>query len=146
MEVFYASLVGLLPANPEWSLIPNWIGTFLDHFYNPRCLHQQDDVHAGRWEIAGWLLQSLAPRWVLQVRVWNAAVVQLRRFLSDSQRFSNRYLRFFPDGQVIMLTTPDEPLTVVHRLRTMNTRYSCFLSAAILTIMKSKLECFLRLM
>ncbi|XP_070697443.1 F-box only protein 9 [Pempheris klunzingeri] len=33
-----------------------------------------------------------------------------------------RYLRFFPDGHVIMLTTPDDPLTVVPRLRTRNTR------------------------
>lgn len=41
---------------------------------------------------------------------------------------SHRYLRFFPDGQVIMLTTPEDPLAVVHRLRTKNTRYSCILS------------------
>lgn len=34
-----------------------------------------------------------------------------------------RYLRFFPDGQVIMLTTPEVPLAVVHRLRSMNTRF-----------------------
>ncbi|KAM9365196.1 F-box only protein 9 [Pholidichthys leucotaenia] len=33
-----------------------------------------------------------------------------------------RYLRFFPDGYVIMLTTPEEPLSVVPRLRTRNTR------------------------
>lgn len=33
-----------------------------------------------------------------------------------------RYLRFFPDGHVIMLTTPEEPLSVVPRLRTRNTR------------------------
>lgn len=33
-----------------------------------------------------------------------------------------RYLRFFPDGHVIMLTTPEEPLCVVPRLRTRNTR------------------------
>ncbi|MEE6476621.1 hypothetical protein FKM82_011145 [Ascaphus truei] len=33
-----------------------------------------------------------------------------------------RYLRFFPDGQVIMLTTPEEPQTVVPRLRTKNAR------------------------
>lgn len=35
-----------------------------------------------------------------------------------------RYLRFFPDGHVIMLTTPEEPLSVVPRLRTRNTRYT----------------------
>uniref|UniRef100_A0A667Y2J0 F-box only protein n=1 Tax=Myripristis murdjan TaxID=586833 RepID=A0A667Y2J0_9TELE len=33
-----------------------------------------------------------------------------------------RYLRFFPDGQVMMLTTPEEPLTIVPRLRSRNTR------------------------
>ncbi|CAK6951605.1 F-box only protein 9 [Scomber scombrus] len=33
-----------------------------------------------------------------------------------------RYLRFFPDGSVIMLTTPEDPLAVVPRLRTRNTR------------------------
>ncbi|XP_054874790.1 F-box only protein 9 [Amphiprion ocellaris] len=33
-----------------------------------------------------------------------------------------RYLRFFPNGHVIMLTTPEEPLSVVPRLRTRNTR------------------------
>ncbi|XP_041645789.1 F-box only protein 9 isoform X2 [Cheilinus undulatus] len=33
-----------------------------------------------------------------------------------------RYLRFFPDGNVIMLTTPEDPLTIVPRLRTKNTR------------------------
>lgn len=33
-----------------------------------------------------------------------------------------RYLRFFPDGFVLMLTTPDEPLSVVPRLRTKNSR------------------------
>lgn len=32
-----------------------------------------------------------------------------------------RYLRFFPDGHVIMLTTPEDPLTIVPRLRK-NTR------------------------
>ncbi|KAB5582010.1 hypothetical protein PHYPO_G00182280 [Pangasianodon hypophthalmus] len=33
-----------------------------------------------------------------------------------------RYLRFFPDGQVMMLTTPEEPLATVPRLRSKNTR------------------------
>lgn len=33
-----------------------------------------------------------------------------------------RYLRFFPDGQVLMLTTPEDPLSVVPRLRTANSR------------------------
>ncbi|XP_072247198.1 F-box only protein 9 [Leuresthes tenuis] len=33
-----------------------------------------------------------------------------------------RYLRFFPDGHVIMLTTPEDPLSVIPRLRTWNTR------------------------
>ncbi|XP_048865690.1 F-box only protein 9 isoform X4 [Brienomyrus brachyistius] len=33
-----------------------------------------------------------------------------------------RYLRFFPDGQVIMLTTPEDPLTTVPRLRTRSCR------------------------
>ncbi|XP_053731077.1 F-box only protein 9 [Synchiropus splendidus] len=33
-----------------------------------------------------------------------------------------RYLRFFSDGSVMMLTTPDDPLTVVPRLRTRNPR------------------------
>ncbi|KAM4600142.1 F-box only protein 9 [Fundulus diaphanus] len=33
-----------------------------------------------------------------------------------------RYLRFFPDGCVLMLTTPEDPLSVVPRLRTRNTR------------------------
>lgn len=33
-----------------------------------------------------------------------------------------RYLRFFPDGSVVMLTTPEDPLSVVPRLRTRNTR------------------------
>lgn len=55
-------------AEPEGSLIQNWTAT-VAHSYNPRCLHQQDDVHARRREVAGWLLQGLAPCWVLQVRV-----------------------------------------------------------------------------
>uniref|UniRef100_UPI0037E74663 F-box only protein 9 n=1 Tax=Semicossyphus pulcher TaxID=241346 RepID=UPI0037E74663 len=33
-----------------------------------------------------------------------------------------RYLRFFPDGYVIMLTSPEEPPSIVPRLRTRNTR------------------------
>uniref|UniRef100_A0A4W5QUQ8 F-box protein 9 n=1 Tax=Hucho hucho TaxID=62062 RepID=A0A4W5QUQ8_9TELE len=33
-----------------------------------------------------------------------------------------RYLRFFPDGQVMMLTTPEDPLVTVPRLRSRNTR------------------------
>uniref|UniRef100_A0A8C5MK97 F-box only protein n=1 Tax=Leptobrachium leishanense TaxID=445787 RepID=A0A8C5MK97_9ANUR len=33
-----------------------------------------------------------------------------------------RYMRFFPDGHVMMLTTPEEPQTIVPRLRTKNTR------------------------
>uniref|UniRef100_A0A8D0A2L3 F-box only protein n=1 Tax=Sander lucioperca TaxID=283035 RepID=A0A8D0A2L3_SANLU len=33
-----------------------------------------------------------------------------------------RYLRFFPSGQVVMLTTPEDPLAVVPRLRTKNIR------------------------
>lgn len=36
----------------------------------------------------------------------------------------HRYLRFFPDGHVIMLTTPDDPLVIVPRLRTKNSRYN----------------------
>lgn len=34
-----------------------------------------------------------------------------------------RYLRFFPDGRVMMLTTPDDPLVSVPRLRSRNTRF-----------------------
>jgi len=33
-----------------------------------------------------------------------------------------RYLRFFPDGKVMMLTTPEDPLVIVPRLRSKNTR------------------------
>ncbi|KAK2921950.1 F-box only protein 9 [Channa argus] len=33
-----------------------------------------------------------------------------------------RYLRFFPDGYVVMLTTPEDPVSIVPRLRTRNTR------------------------
>ncbi|CAG6017417.1 unnamed protein product [Menidia menidia] len=33
-----------------------------------------------------------------------------------------RYLRFFPDGHVVMLTTPEDPLSVIPRLRTRNSR------------------------
>lgn len=33
-----------------------------------------------------------------------------------------RYLRFFPDGQVMMLTTPEDPLVTVPRLRSNNSR------------------------
>uniref|UniRef100_A0A672K0M2 F-box only protein 9 n=1 Tax=Sinocyclocheilus grahami TaxID=75366 RepID=A0A672K0M2_SINGR len=35
-----------------------------------------------------------------------------------------RYLRFFPDGQVMMLTTPEDPLVTVPRLRSKNSRYA----------------------
>uniref|UniRef100_A0AAR2LI63 F-box only protein 9 n=1 Tax=Pygocentrus nattereri TaxID=42514 RepID=A0AAR2LI63_PYGNA len=38
-----------------------------------------------------------------------------------------RYLRFFPDGQVMMLTTPEEPLATVPRLRSRNTRMESIL-------------------
>lgn len=34
----------------------------------------------------------------------------------------HRYLRFFPDGQVVMLTTTEDPQAVVPRLHTKNTR------------------------
>ncbi|XP_051772164.1 F-box only protein 9 isoform X8 [Ctenopharyngodon idella] len=33
-----------------------------------------------------------------------------------------RYLRFFPDGQAMMLTTPEEPLVIVPKLRSRNSR------------------------
>ncbi|XP_018117161.1 F-box protein 9 L homeolog isoform X4 [Xenopus laevis] len=38
-----------------------------------------------------------------------------------------RYLRFFPDGHVIMLTTPEDPQTIVPRLRTRNARTDAML-------------------
>ncbi|XP_054035927.1 F-box only protein 9 isoform X1 [Dryobates pubescens] len=38
-----------------------------------------------------------------------------------------RYLRFFPDGQVMMLTTPEDPQSIVPRLRTKNTRTDAIL-------------------
>ncbi|KAG8581876.1 hypothetical protein GDO81_007831 [Engystomops pustulosus] len=38
-----------------------------------------------------------------------------------------RYMRFFPDGQIIMLTTPEEPQTIVPRLRTKNSRTDAML-------------------
>ncbi|XP_018414367.1 PREDICTED: F-box only protein 9 isoform X2 [Nanorana parkeri] len=38
-----------------------------------------------------------------------------------------RYMRFFPDGQIMMLTTPEEPQTIVPRLRTKNTRIDALL-------------------
>lgn len=40
-------------------------------------------------------------------------------------QFCHRYLRFFSDGHVVMLTTPEDPLSVVPRLRSRNTRYPC---------------------
>ncbi|KAF7643139.1 hypothetical protein LDENG_00244520, partial [Lucifuga dentata] len=33
-----------------------------------------------------------------------------------------RYLRFFSDGHVMMLTTPEDPLSIVPRLRSLNSR------------------------
>ncbi|XP_053291921.1 F-box only protein 9 isoform X1 [Pleuronectes platessa] len=38
-----------------------------------------------------------------------------------------RYLRFFPDGKVMMLTTPEVPLSIIPRLRTRNTRMDSLL-------------------
>ncbi|CAL1578086.1 unnamed protein product [Knipowitschia caucasica] len=38
-----------------------------------------------------------------------------------------RYLRFFPDGQVIMMTTPEDPLTIIPHLKTKNTRLDSIL-------------------
>lgn len=38
-----------------------------------------------------------------------------------------RYMRFFPDGHVMMLTTPEEPPSIVPRLRTRNTRTDAIL-------------------
>lgn len=38
-----------------------------------------------------------------------------------------RYLRFFPDGHVMMLTTPEDPQTIVPRLRTKNARTDAML-------------------
>ncbi|XP_062851058.1 F-box only protein 9 isoform X2 [Trichomycterus rosablanca] len=38
-----------------------------------------------------------------------------------------RYLRFFPEGKVIMLTTPEEPLVVVPRLHIKNSRIDSIL-------------------
>lgn len=51
---------------------------------------------------------------------WLSCVVVTTKWLCCNYR----YLRFFPDGQVIMLTTPEDPLSVVPRLRTRNTRYT----------------------
>lgn len=39
--------------------------------YFHRCLYQQNIIHSSRREIAWWVLQGLAPRWVLQVDVFN---------------------------------------------------------------------------
>lgn len=39
----------------------------------------------------------------------------------------HRYIRFFPDGHVMMLTTPEEPPSIVPRLRTRNTRTEAIL-------------------
>lgn len=58
--------------------------------------------------------------------VFKRCGVKLLTFGSDGQCFSHRYLRFFPNGQVIMLTTSDDPLAVVHRLHNTNTRCSWF--------------------
>nr|XP_033794182.1 F-box only protein 9 isoform X2 [Geotrypetes seraphini] len=38
-----------------------------------------------------------------------------------------RYMRFFPEGQVMMLTTPEDPQSIVSRLRTKNTRSDAIL-------------------
>ncbi|XP_028917405.1 F-box only protein 9 isoform X2 [Ornithorhynchus anatinus] len=38
-----------------------------------------------------------------------------------------RYMRFFPDGQVLMLTTPEEPQSIVPRLRSRSTRTDAIL-------------------
>ncbi|NXN94532.1 FBX9 protein, partial [Rhinopomastus cyanomelas] len=38
-----------------------------------------------------------------------------------------RYLRFFPDGQVMMLTTPEDPPSIIPRLRNKNTRTDAIL-------------------
>ncbi|XP_073531510.1 F-box only protein 9 isoform X2 [Phyllobates terribilis] len=38
-----------------------------------------------------------------------------------------RYMRFFPEGQIIMLTTPEDPQTIVPRLRTKNSRTDAML-------------------
>uniref|UniRef100_UPI002953C96E F-box only protein 9 n=1 Tax=Panthera onca TaxID=9690 RepID=UPI002953C96E len=38
-----------------------------------------------------------------------------------------RYIRFFPDGHMMMLTTPEEPQSIVPRLRTRNTRTDAIL-------------------
>ncbi|XP_040284493.1 F-box only protein 9 isoform X1 [Bufo bufo] len=38
-----------------------------------------------------------------------------------------RYMRFFPDGPIIMLTTPEEPQTIVPRLKTKNSRTDAML-------------------
>ncbi|KAM8953059.1 F-box only protein 9 [Pelodytes ibericus] len=38
-----------------------------------------------------------------------------------------RYMRFFPDGHVMMLTTPEEPQTIVPRLRTKHSRTDAML-------------------
>ncbi|KAL6086272.1 hypothetical protein STEG23_007281 [Scotinomys teguina] len=38
-----------------------------------------------------------------------------------------RYIRFFPDGHVMMLTTPEEPQSIVPRLRTRSTRTDAIL-------------------
>ncbi|XP_068137472.1 F-box only protein 9 isoform X2 [Hyperolius riggenbachi] len=38
-----------------------------------------------------------------------------------------RYMRFFPDGHIVMLTTPEEPQTIVPRLRTKNARIEALL-------------------
>ncbi|KAB1261777.1 F-box only protein 9 [Camelus dromedarius] len=39
----------------------------------------------------------------------------------------SEYIRFFPDGHVMMLTTPEEPQSIVPRLRTRNTRTEAIL-------------------
>uniref|UniRef100_A0A3B4BJV5 F-box only protein 9 n=1 Tax=Periophthalmus magnuspinnatus TaxID=409849 RepID=A0A3B4BJV5_9GOBI len=42
-------------------------------------------------------------------------------FYRPWQQVEYYYLRFFPDGQVIMMTTPEDPLTIVPHLKTKNT-------------------------
>lgn len=64
-------------------------------------------------------------------RAWHH--VEFYRWMFDSSGFHSilgltadsdyRYLRFFPDGQVVMLTTAEDPQAIIPRLCTKNTRY-----------------------
>ncbi|MEQ2201157.1 hypothetical protein XENOCAPTIV_008443, partial [Xenoophorus captivus] len=85
----------------------------------------QEEQNGAVYEELGIMLSTTGQLLFIHVSMKRlAGCCWIKRSSTTSQHRYLRYLRFFPDGCVLMLTTPEDPLSVVPRLRTRNTRCS----------------------